>query len=301
MKIKILLFLSCLSVSVSAQNWFGEEAVWTYECCSDLFVPSYLKTYPLQDTLIGNTTARLIKGDVYTRLLGSGVIDTFEFEPFIAYEAQGLVHRLSESGSMDTLYHIHALPGDQWTTQTDYFTGPMYTTVMDTGTIVIANKALKFIIAEFVLAPEFIVVDTVVERIGPLNHYFLPWHTIYLAGGAGKARCYIDQDIDYYQAWDYPLDDCEFLYSSVNESAGQQAYFKVYPNPSEDKVWIEANRELPRTECRIEIYNTFGQLICRQPFVDKQSIDLGEQAAGLLMVVLKVQGKVVAAERVLKK
>ncbi len=40
--------------------------------------------------------------------------------------------------------------------------------------------------------------DTIVQGIGPLRHYVLPWEVVYLSGGTGGLRCFESSNIGLY-------------------------------------------------------------------------------------------------------
>ncbi len=288
--------------NISGQNWFGENATWFYECCTDYFAPTYLKMFNAGDTIVNNIPANHIKGDVYVRQ-SSGEIEINDFDPIIAYENNNVIYVLTATG-FDTLYNFNSTVNSSWELFTNSWVGRMKATVKDIGQIEINNIELKWMDVEFSfdsLSLNWLIRDTIVEKIGPLNNYFLPWHSLYLGGGAGEIRCYFDDEIGEYRNPSYSHDDCEDLpfYSSVYELTENS--FNIFPNPAKNSLFVERESETPHAHLTIDVYNSQGSLIFHNNFDGNQEINLSEEPSQILVIVIRDKGEIIYSKKVLKK
>jgi hypothetical protein len=234
----LLLFLLCSGLSF-AQNWAPNGAQWHYSYYG--FFPGYVDIAYSGDTLIdGQVTKKLTKT---FHGLGWGMdVTSYSIGTEYTYEANGVVY-LRYQNQWDTLYNFNAQVGESWRMAKQPFTNVATQNsrlkVIATGTKVINSSTLKYVKVEFV-DPQMNPLgfaDTIVENIGFIGSYFLPYD---LFDGAvdgnegGPFRCYSDNNFATYKP-SY-LEVCDYIMGTT-ELEGS-ASFQVYPNPVSDQINI---------------------------------------------------------------
>lgn len=74
------------------------------------------------------------------------------------------------------------------------------------------------------------------------------------------------------------------------------ASFKIYPNPSTDKITIELPNSIKQTTLILSIFNTNGQLVYAKPLLPQtiQTIDLSDLSSGQYTLYSQVDGQAVS-------
>ena len=172
----LVLFLLCSGLSF-AQNWAPNGAQWHYSYYG--FFPGYVDIAYSGDTLIdGQVTKKLTKT---FHGLGWGMdVTPYSIGTEYTYEANGVVY-LRYQNQWDTLYNFSAQVGDSWRMAKQPFANvaPQNSRlkVIATGTKVINSNTLKYVKIDFV-DPQMNPLgfeDTIVENIGFIGSYFLPY------------------------------------------------------------------------------------------------------------------------------
>ncbi len=245
----LVLFLLFSGFSL-AQNWAPAGAQWHYSYYG--FFPGYVDIAYSGDTLIdGQITKKLSKT---FHGLGWGMdITSYSIGTEYTYEANGVVY-LRYQNQWDTLYNFNAQVGESWRMAKQPFANVAAQNsrlkVIATGTKVINSSTLKYVKVEFV-DPQMNPLgfaDTIVENIGFIGSYFLPYD---LFDGAvdgnegGPFRCYSDNNFATYKP-SY-LEVCDYIMGTT-ELEGI-ASFQIFPNPVTDQINIP--------ESLIQEYNHF--------------------------------------------
>ena len=222
-----------------AQNWSPNGAQWHYSYYG--FFPSYVDIAYSGDTLIvGQVTKKLTKT---FHGLGWGMdVTSYSIGIEYTYEANGVVY-LRYQNQWDTLYNFNAQVGDSWRMAKQPFANvaPQNSRlkVIATGIKVINSSTLKYVKVEFV-DPQMNPLgfeDTIVENIGFIGSYFLPYDMFDGAVDAnegGPFRCYADNNFAIYKP-NY-LEVCDYIMGTT-ELEGS-ASFQVYPNPVSEQINI---------------------------------------------------------------
>lgn len=234
----LVLFLLCSGISF-AQNWAPNGAQWHYSYYG--FFPGYVDIAYSGDTLIdGQVTQKLTKT---FHGLGWGMdVTSYSIGTEYTYEANGVVY-LRYQNHWDTLYNFSAQVGESWRMAKQPFANvaPQNSRlkVIATGTKVINSSTLKYVKVDFV-DPQMNPLgfaDTIVENIGFIGSYFLPYDMFDGAvdgNEGGPFRCYSDNNFALYKP-NY-LEVCDYIMGTT-ELEGS-ASFQVYPNPVSDQINI---------------------------------------------------------------
>lgn len=239
MKNLFLIFLITYSFSLTAYSqivWAPQSAKWTYNGQGQ--TTSYIEIEYVKDTTVLGKQSKVLKKTRFTYGSLTNEIDTSSLGNEITYEKDGVVY-LYSYGSFDTLYSFNTNIGNSWALNCGHDTTNCSATVTDTGTLTINGQNLNFIAVEYDFGYLFPskVNDTIIERIGTTNLYFLPCEIIagLLDGNEGsKLRCYSDNEIGTYSNnFNKP---CDFLTSIGNYI--EDTTLKVYPVPCSETLNI---------------------------------------------------------------
>ena len=134
--------------------------------------------------------------------------------------------------------------------------------VLDTGTLIINSVALKYQVVQFMFPLSVLPVpyqDTIIERIGFINSYFLPYDycTAVIDGNEGAwFRCYSDNSFATYKP--HFLYNCDFILGA--DELENNSGIKIYPNPVNDNLNLEI--KYPGSEkMELTVYNVLGEKI----------------------------------------
>lgn len=255
MKFKVLLplLLWLLSVSVFCQSWFPDGATWHHAYHSGFGTSGYVKMEAAGDTVVlGQPARKLTRTRAYIDLT-TNISYTGSLSTLVAHESDGLVMVHAPAlGLFDTLYHIHAAPGDHWRLPRlphwRLCADSSYIQVMDTGTIVLGGLPLRLLIIEvrFLLDGQptgFTVPDTIIERIGTINSYFILHDRCngeLDSHEAGNFRCYSDSLIELESSLAVT---CDFI-TSMPDAGHTAGALRAWPNPGTDVLFIETTAGL---------------------------------------------------------
>jgi len=190
-----------------------------------------------------------------------------------------------DGSAFDTLFHFTAVPGDHWNFPTTWWEEGTRITVTDTGHTTLGGLSLRFLAIEATLEDIVVVVDTIFERIGPiqlfldvqLSHYWL------IDGGYGALRCYADEDMELIRV----AGPCEIALGL--EEARKVGTFAIYPNPASTFVVLEVDLAAEPMNPAIVIQDITGRVLKQLIVASEQQqlvLDSREFAPGTYNVVL---------------
>lgn len=236
---RLLVLFLLLSGFSFAQNWAPNGAQWHYSYYG--FFPGYVDIAYSGDTLIDGQVSKKLSKTFHG--LGWGMdITSYSIGTEYTYEANGVVY-LRYQNQWDTLYNFNAQVGESWRMAKQPFANvaPQNSRlkVIATGTKVINSSTLKFVNVEFV-DPQMNPLgfaDTIVENIGFIGSYFLPYDMFDGAvdgNEGGPFRCFTAPNFATYKP--IYLEVCDYIMSTT-ELEGN-ASFQIFPNPVSDQINI---------------------------------------------------------------
>ena len=155
-------------------------------------------------------------------------------------QRDGIVYSIIDNpGYGDTLYNFNAVVGDYWSITGHYETEIH---VEEIGTIDINGHDLKFQKVRVDIEYNENTIsstDTIVERIGFLNRYFIPYdyiQTAFDANEGGPPFCYYDDTIGYYSKTGI---HCNVLENIVPTREEKISPISIFPNPASTDIFFE--------------------------------------------------------------
>lgn len=299
--ISILLFTNILF----SQNWFMEDVKWYHTPLGQFY--GYKKMEFQSDTILNGSHATVLKTTVFKH---NSVTDDFDIIPtqsLIFYDSAGLVFLWNtDLSEFDTLINMNAVPGDQWFTKTDYDSDSsesMSTTVIDTGYITINMENLKWLYVRYefeLFELPYVEFDTIVDQIGPLNLYILPWEINYLSGGNAGLKCYESNSIGVYSRQGQGL-DCESIVTSTDEViAPQTKAIRAFPNPVRDILTIQIEDLQTYDNIEVHIIEVNGKLVLNNSLSSSNELNLKNLKPGLFILQVMQDQKVIITQRIIK-
>lgn len=211
---------------VSAQIWCPPGATWTYTFSNSWTTEGYARFMYTGDTVINGLASQRIDGYLEYDYYPFDTTYAVEDGPYYTSVNEGLVS-IWDGVEFDTLYDFNAVPGDHWlATMPDGGESWVYSVVADTGTLVIDGLSLRFLALQNG--------DTIAERLGQFNSYFLPWTGMIIDAAGGPLRCYADMDIDHTRWW-WDFGCASWLGQDEPHAV---AAITLSPNPGEDQVTL---------------------------------------------------------------
>lgn len=220
------MLLVSMSMPVISQIWCPPGATWTYTFSNSWTTEGYARFMYTGDTVINGLASQRIDGYLEYDYYPYDTTLTFQDGPYYTSVNGGLVS-IWDGVAFDTLYDFNAVPGDHWlATMPDGGESWVYSVVTDTGTLVIDGSSLRFLALQNG--------DTIAERLGQFNGYFLPWVGMIIDAAGGPLRCYSDMDIDHTRWW---WDFGCASWMGQNEPVATTT-ITLSPNPGEDQLTL---------------------------------------------------------------
>ena len=234
----ILTVLSFLSIfSNFSQTWCDAGASWKYSHFN-FAIEGYTEINYIGDTVINGQSVQLLDKHINAYdFISSQYIDIDLGEEF-TYESNGVVY-LWYNNDWDTLYNFNADIGESWRMAKQPFLNACDSnstlTVTATGNKLINGITLKYLVVDFNFP--FGYSDTIVEKIGFISSYMLPYD---ICDGAldahegGAFRCYQDNNFSTYKP--HFSEDCDFIVG-IEENTIERDIVLV-PNPAASHIEI---------------------------------------------------------------
>ena len=237
MKTSFLVLFTLFSFSFHAQNWSPSGANWKYSYYG--FFPGYVDVLYSGDTLIDGQTAKILFKTFHGIDWSMTVISNSIGKEY-TYENNGVIF-IRYQNQWDTLYHFNAQVGDHWRMAKQPFTNVCPENsrlkVLATGNKSINNETRKYVVVDF-CHPDLSslgVQDTIVENIGFIGSYFLPYDQFDGAvdgNEGGPFRCYSHDNFATYAP--HFSGACDYIIG-MEELA---TTFSIYPNPVQDEIHL---------------------------------------------------------------
>lgn len=213
MKKIILIPLVIISISnLSAQlEWAPYGAKWYYSYPNPGGIIAYNEIKYIGDTTIDNIECKILLKNRYLWDNYFNKIDINKLGYEYTYLKDSVVY-IHTNNKFDTLYNFRGKIGDSWILYCYSSSGicdsNAIVTVIDTGHVIINEKKLKLLLIKYNYGYvngklKYTIQDTIIERIGSLNSYILPWdiyNEMLDANEGGPLRCYSDNNFQHIPA-----------------------------------------------------------------------------------------------------
>ena len=291
-----LMFLLTAFPSFS-QNWCPPGAIWYYAMPSNnaTFSTGVVELKYSGDTTINSIVAKIIRGTFIGRFYSTPVVNP-HFLTFITYESNNVVY-LFNGSSFDTVVNYKASIGDHWQIlRQSNFCDKAKVTVTDTGHVTINNFSLRKIIT---------VANYTTNAWGDtINGGYTCIHTEKLDNNYGPYVNYplfpilcppdVGQEHPIYYLCSYKDDNfpiyvnaggyCNGITATSEESVTDNK-IKIYPNPSQGRVFIELN-----AAGEIMIFDVYGTLVVQVSYPEKGIYTLDLEGLSKGVYYLRVKG-----------
>ena len=259
MKTHFIVLFTLFSFSFKAQNWSPSGANWKYSYNG--FFPGYVDVMYSGDTLIDGQSAKTLT-KTYNGMDWSMAVISSAIGKEFTYENNGVIY-LRYQNQWDTLYHFNAQVGDHWrmAKQPIVSVCPENSrlNVMAIGNKIINNETRKYVVVDF-CNPDLSSLgwgqDTIVENIGFIGSYFLPYDQFEGAvdgSEGGPFRCYSHDNFATYAP--HFSDACDFIVGLDELSST----FNIYPNPVQDEIYLST--EFSNAFTDYTIYSLDGKIL----------------------------------------
>jgi len=308
-----IIFLEISSYTIAQTEFAPIGAKWYYSYYKDeelRFPIEYFTYESVKDTLVNGKTCN--KLDIwYYNLKKESVYWGFD----LLYSDSGRVYYFYKN-KFQLLYDFNVKVGDTLNlllynpniprikdlTDTHY----VKYRVRETGTIKINNEQLRYYDLNTIKIEDLIIYgdqlcfdDRIIEKLGDTNFIFgkiISWIDVYRL--RSNLRCYSDNNLQYHANNDVP---CDTFYTSINGKITQKSSILLYPNPTDEKFYIESKNIPLNTKTTFKIIDLLGRE-CRfnQLQINDQtySIDLKGLQAGTYFLI--ISGKKPIYQKVIK-
>jgi hypothetical protein len=285
-----LFILILLPIKLFAQNWAPTGAQWHYSYYG--FFPAYIDISYTADTLIEGQASKILTKTYHGLGWNQSITsETFGYE--YTYEDNGVVY-LRYENQWDTLYNFNAQVGDSWRMARQPLTNVVPPNsrikILATGILIINNETRKYLVAEKCDSANISLGwfnDTLIENIGFLNDYLLPYDQFDGAvdgNEGGPFRCYTDNNFTTYKP-SY-TEVCDYIMGTPELTANVS--FQVYPNPVSD--WIQIPLNYVNEYMNYSIYSSEGKKVQRGQTAEQ--IDVFNLPAGSYTLLIENQTQV---------
>lgn len=250
----------------SAQVWCPPGATWSYTYSNGWTHEGYARFTYTGDVVLNDTLAQRIT--IHEEGMDWPNNTTFSWEDSVFTAVHGDLVSIWTGARFDTLYYFGALPGDHWQrTVLNDMESMQLEVVQDTGSTVIDGIPLRYLAMEDG--------DTLMERLGSLTGFMLPWTALMMDAPGGSLRCYADGDIDFKASW--------WAYGCASwaglEELNSAVTFSLSPNPGNGTAHLAwpAFREFD-----LEVRDALGRIVHRERIVvGSSNVELPYVKAGV--------------------
>lgn len=247
MKLIYTYCLLLLSMISNAQNWATDGTVWRYNFIN-LSGLGYIQIAVDGDTTVDGVDCKKLTKRIFQRNSFTGTTQNFVIGNEFTYEANGVVF-LRHQGAFDTLYNFNANVGDSWSVPgvspvQSVCNATSMVEVVSVENVNINGVDLKQLIVDYKYRTTgtFVIRDTIIERIGTLGQYLVPWDLCLSTvdgNEGGELRCFNDNEIGEYKHNFFS--NCNVLVSAEEKLL---ATLEVFPNPFSEVLLFRNNNEV---------------------------------------------------------
>lgn len=307
MKFLLTIVFALFSACFYAQNFVPVGATWHYT--NAVFYPFWEKMLYEKDTLIAGENCMKILRTRQRFVTGmNGTPVSLPPEHHVQYYSQhGDTLYDAGPGDRTVLFVFNLNPGDSWEVSAPAQQGsdtacilPNRTYVLDTGTVVINGKSLRYWDVGLNDSSFIHMQGRFIEQIGYMSSFLLNYNTNNCAGGVIECctvffTCLESDSIGFYNSSEWPYSACEYYYS-LSEASGSA--IRIFPNPATGRVYIYTGSDLP---CTAELYDMQGRKIMQAAdLTDGQSLELGALRPGVYVLQLSAGGVPLATQKIIK-
>jgi hypothetical protein len=289
-----------------AQSWAPAEAIWRYNFIG-LGGQGYIQITYVKDTVIEGTNCKRLNKRKFQENAFTGTTQSYNIGSIFTYESNGIIF-IRYGGTFDTLYNFNAVPDESWNVPGNSPVNTCNTVskvvVIDTATIQINNISLRRLIVDYRYnnnSSSFLR-DTLIERIGSLRQYMLPWDIcLGMVDGneGGELRCYADHVVGEFKHNFFS--DCTVLIG-IDESKYTSA-IRLFPNPVENILFMSFDEAEPSNAIfKVYIYDIFGKLwfITETNDINNVRVNMTEINRGTYFVAVTNEGNIQYRGKILK-
>ncbi|GIV28810.1 MAG: hypothetical protein KatS3mg027_2624 [Bacteroidia bacterium] len=311
---QFILILSLLgSMAATAQTWCPPGAEWYYGF-QQVFSDGYYRFYYDGDTTINSIICKKIKIEKTERNIFTwptyytNIIDEFytyaDTNKVYIYRYNNFYPMFDFSATLnDTILIV----GDNFYFDND--TGlpcdSLGNAIIDSiGTTLINSNQLRYYYSSPIQGSSWSINGKIIEKIGPVDAYFfankidtcgimLDWEPI-----NASLRCYYDDSLGLYKVPSLNNLPCDYKLT-IKEHV-KQASFKIYPNPANNKLFIEQQVGYNPLKF-IKIYNSTGQEIYQTLFSSDNisSIDVSKWTNGIYLLYVIDSNNILFSEKII--
>jgi len=261
-----------------AQPFVDSNARWKY-LYGYFYVSGELDLYVERDSVFNGEQCQYLRRiyNVYDRYIQMQRVDIAHGGHFVYYKDQQLF--VWHDDRFDMLFDMNDAPGvvrnfydEKLLRHSD---SPFVMEVLDTLQYQIGSEWRRALAVQYSWekSPNHILVkyDTIVDGIGNIKNFLLPWNLGWRPIDAHIADdfiCFNDQELI------YPNDSCDAISSMLNT---KKIRTKVYPNPVVDELNFDLTNEI---EQLIRIRNALGELMISQKYYSSESLDVSKLPPG---------------------
>lgn len=284
-------FAFLLTLSAEAQNWVYPGSEWKYDYYNyAVNATGYVRINYTGDTLIGNRNCQKLFRESNSYSFAYNMYGTISIGYLFTFDSANVVY-IHNGNGFDTLYNFNAVPGDHW--EMTGGTGNLQcdpnsrVVVLDTGMMQINAMPLRYLYVQLDYGAQFPgpYYDTLVERVGSIVHYLLPYDLadeLITYGEGGDFRCYSDANFASYKPH-YP-NACDFIIAGMDELSARS--IQAFPNPAHESTQV---RGIPAgTSAHYRIFTADGRLVLEGELVN-ETIPVAQLTEGYYL--LEVQTK----------
>ena len=249
MKILSLYVFLLTSFVGNSQTWCAPGANWKYSYMNGFGTEGYTQILYYGDTVINGQLSHILNKHIYAFNYQNSQDVDFDAGKEYTFETNGIVY-LWDNTNWDTLYNFNANVGESWRMPKQPFTNACDSnsmlTVTATGTKMINSQTLNYLVVDFSFPNGFS--DTIVEKIGFINSYLLPYDACNGALDAnegGPFRCYQDDNFSTYKP--HFAESCDFILGLY--TIDLESNIQLFPNPASETLTISLPENASTTEC----------------------------------------------------
>lgn len=290
-------------------NLKSQNSTWYYEYLN-FDSNGYVKIETTGDTIIQGKTCQVLSK---TRVVYNGfysVFDTTFIGSEYIYVTDDTTFRFKFS-NFYPLYIFNGKIGDTYLTAGNNIIEGCDSTVIVTinniGNTQINGITLRWVDISTDDTAGFNFSGRMIENIGMIDFYMFPEYNytcIVDANEGGSFRCYFTEDSLFYSA--NPQNPCDYVWIGINDLNITQRIL-VYPNPFENKLFVELEGLKTMSNLSLKIFDIFGNEVLN--FLNSDSsnpllffeLELDQIKSGLYCIVFYKSNEKVLSKLIIKR